>query len=63
MSRRTAAWLAWSVWAVCVVLITLTLVLDFTTEEFLSKWVDSDTILASPYSRGCCRWRTRRLAR
>jgi hypothetical protein len=33
MSRRTAAWLAWSVWAVCVVLITLTLVLDFTTEE------------------------------
>src|SRR5215204_1885864 len=34
MSRRTAAWLAWSVWAVCVVLITLTLVLDFTTEEF-----------------------------
>ena len=33
MSRRTAAWLAWSVWAVCVVLITLALVLDFTTEE------------------------------
>jgi hypothetical protein len=33
MSRRTAAWVAWSVLAVCVVLITLTLVLDFTTEE------------------------------
>jgi hypothetical protein len=33
MSRRTAAWLAWSVLAVCVVLITLALVLDFTTEE------------------------------
>ena|SRR5215213_4605876 len=33
MSRRTAAWLAGSVLAVCVVLITLTLVLDFTTEE------------------------------
>jgi hypothetical protein len=33
MSRRTAAWLAWSVLAVCVALITLTLVLDFTTEE------------------------------
>jgi hypothetical protein len=33
MSRRTAAWVAWSAWAVCVVLITLTLVLDFTTEE------------------------------
>jgi hypothetical protein len=33
MSRRTVAWLAWSVWAVCVVLITLTFVLDFTTEE------------------------------
>jgi hypothetical protein len=32
MSRRTAAWLAWSVLAVCVVLITLALVLDFTTE-------------------------------
>src|SRR5215207_3058063 len=30
MSRRTAAWVAW---AVCVVLITLALVLDFTTEE------------------------------
>jgi hypothetical protein len=35
MSRRTAAWLAWSVWAVCVVLITLALVLDFTTKELL----------------------------
>ena len=33
MSHRTAAWLAWSLWAACVVLITLTLVLDFTTEE------------------------------
>ena len=33
MSHRTAAWLAWSVLAVCVVLITLALVLDFTTEE------------------------------
>jgi len=33
MSRRTAAWVAWSAWAVCVVLITLALVLDFTTEE------------------------------
>jgi hypothetical protein len=33
MSHRAAAWLAWSVLAVCVVLITLTLVLDFTTEE------------------------------
>jgi signal transduction histidine kinase len=33
MSRRTAAWVAWSVCAVCVVLITLALVLDFTTEE------------------------------
>jgi hypothetical protein len=33
MSRRTAAWLAWSLWAACVVLITLALVLDFTTEE------------------------------
>jgi hypothetical protein len=33
MSRCTAAWLAWSVWAACVVLITLALVLDFTTEE------------------------------
>jgi hypothetical protein len=33
MSRRTAAWVAWSVLAVCVVLITLALVLDFTTEE------------------------------
>ena len=33
MSCRTAAWVAWSVLAVCVVLITLTLVLDFTTEE------------------------------
>jgi hypothetical protein len=33
MSHRTAAWLAWSLWAACVVLITLALVLDFTTEE------------------------------
>jgi hypothetical protein len=33
MRRRTAAWLAWSLWAACVVLITLALVLDFTTEE------------------------------
>jgi signal transduction histidine kinase len=33
MSRRNAARLAWSLWAVCVVLITLALVLDFTTEE------------------------------
>jgi hypothetical protein len=33
MSHRAAAWLAWSMLAVCVVLITLTLVLDFTTEE------------------------------
>jgi hypothetical protein len=33
MSHRAAAWLAWSVLAVCVVLITLTLVLDFTTVE------------------------------
>ena len=33
MSHRPAAWLAWSVLAVCVVLITLALVLDFTTEE------------------------------
>jgi signal transduction histidine kinase len=33
MSRHTAAWLAWSLWAVCAVLITLALVLDFTTEE------------------------------
>jgi hypothetical protein len=33
MSHRAAAWLAWSVLAVCVVLITLALVLDFTTVE------------------------------
>ena len=44
MSHRTAAWLAWSLWAVCVVLIALTLVLDFTTDESSSRFVeDSDT--------------------
>jgi signal transduction histidine kinase len=43
MSRRTAAWLAWSVCAVCVALIVLTLSLDFSTDDSLTRsaWVFS----------------------
>src|SRR5215204_216759 len=43
MSRRTAAWLAWSVCAVCVALIMLTLLLDFSTDDSLTRsaWVFS----------------------
>src|SRR5215208_639938 len=43
MSRRTAAWLAWSVCAVCVALIVLTLLLDFSTDDSLTRsaWVFS----------------------
>jgi signal transduction histidine kinase len=43
MSRRTAAWLAWSVCAVCVALIVLTLSLDFSTDDNLTRsaWVFS----------------------
>src|SRR5215210_6096654 len=43
MSRRTAAWLAWSVCAVCVALLVLTLLLDFSTDDSLTRsaWVFS----------------------
>src|SRR5215203_4541960 len=43
MSRRTAAWLAWSVCAVCVALMVLTLSLDFSTDDSLTRsaWVFS----------------------
>jgi hypothetical protein len=39
LSRRTAAWFAWSVCAVCVALIVFALLLDFFTEDSLTRGI------------------------
>jgi signal transduction histidine kinase len=39
LSRRTAAWLAWSVCAVCVAFIVLALLLDFFTDDSLTRGI------------------------